>query len=78
MKLKKDESLAAFRATWLMYLAQDYGISPKWLLTGEGNIMKGIDVNDNIVPPKPKATKAKKGRKKKTEVAEATEGTDAL
>ena len=26
----------AFRASWLTYLANDYGVSPEWLLVGRG------------------------------------------
>lgn len=27
-----------FKPAWLMYLVRDYGVSSRWLLTGEGEI----------------------------------------
>lgn len=29
-----------FQPSWLTYLANDYGVSPDWLLTGRGSMMK--------------------------------------
>lgn len=34
--LKSPES-GAFQISWLTYLVRDYGVSPRWLLTGEGS-----------------------------------------
>lgn len=37
--LEKDPERDIFQAAWLSYLVKDYGISPRWLLTGEGPVM---------------------------------------
>lgn len=34
--LQKSPSRDIFQAAWLTYLVRDYGVSPLWLLTGEG------------------------------------------
>ena len=36
--LEKDMSRDIFQVSWLAYLVKDYGISAKWLLTGEGDV----------------------------------------
>lgn len=35
---EKEPSRDIFQAAWLTYLVRDYGISPRWLLTGEGDM----------------------------------------
>jgi hypothetical protein len=35
---EKDPSRDIFQVAWLTYLVRDYGISPLWLLTGEGDV----------------------------------------
>lgn len=35
--LERDHSRDIFQPAWLSYLARDYGISPSWLLLGEGD-----------------------------------------
>lgn len=35
--LEKDYSRDIFQPGWLTYLARDYGVSARWLLTGEGD-----------------------------------------
>ena len=35
--LEKDPSRDIFQTAWLSYLVKDYGVSPKWLLLGEGD-----------------------------------------
>ncbi len=35
--LEKDPGRDIFQAAWLTYLVQDYGVSPEWLLTGQGD-----------------------------------------
>ena len=37
LTLEKDMSRDIFQPAWLSYLVRDYGISPRWLLTGEGD-----------------------------------------
>lgn len=37
-KLEKDPSSNIFQPAWLYYLVNDYNISPRWLITGRGNI----------------------------------------
>ena len=37
--LEKDMSRDIFQSAWLTYLVEEYGVSAKWLLTGQGNIM---------------------------------------
>lgn len=37
--LEKDKSRDIFQTAWLGYLVHDYGVSARWLLTGQGNII---------------------------------------
>ncbi len=37
--LEKDHSRDIFQPAWLTYLVEEYDISPRWLLTGRGDIM---------------------------------------
>lgn len=37
LTLEKDMSRDIFQPAWLSYLVRDYGVSPRWLLTGEGD-----------------------------------------
>ena len=41
--LEKEPSRDIFQPAWLTYLVNDYGISPQWLLTGEGDIFTNED-----------------------------------
>ncbi|MBO5957439.1 MAG: hypothetical protein J6Q39_07785 [Bacteroidales bacterium] len=34
--LEKEPERDIFQAAWLTYLVQDFGVSSRWLLTGEG------------------------------------------
>ena len=34
--LEKDPSRDIFQPAWLAYLVEDHGVSPRWLLTGQG------------------------------------------
>ena len=34
--LEKEPDRDIFQVAWLTYLVRDYNVSPKWLLTGEG------------------------------------------
>lgn len=34
--LEKEPERDIFQAAWLTYLVRDYGVSARWLLTGEG------------------------------------------
>ena len=38
LKMRANPENYTFQASWLTYLVQDYGVSARWLLTGEGNI----------------------------------------
>lgn len=38
--LEKDPSRDIFQAAWLTYLVERYGVSARWLLTGQGEIME--------------------------------------
>lgn len=42
--LEKQPERDMFQAAWLTYLVRDYGVSARWLLTGDG---------EPIVPNKP-------------------------
>lgn len=37
--LEKNPASDIFQPAWLSYLVNDYGVSAKWLLTGEGTII---------------------------------------
>ncbi|MDD5950601.1 MAG: hypothetical protein PUC53_01840 [Bacteroidales bacterium] len=37
--LEKDPSSNIFQVAWLGYLVKDFGVSSRWLLTGQGNIL---------------------------------------
>lgn len=37
LTLEKDNSRDIFQAAWLAYLVNDYGVSARWLLTGQGD-----------------------------------------
>lgn len=37
-RLQKDPTTNDFKAVWLTYLVADFGISARWLLTGEGQM----------------------------------------
>lgn len=38
LKMRKDPTTYQFQASWMTYLVKDYGVSPRWLLTGEGQM----------------------------------------
>lgn len=38
--LEKEPSRDIFQPAWLTYLVNEYGVSPTWLLTGRGEIMR--------------------------------------
>lgn len=38
--LEKDHSRDIFQPAWLTYLVTKYGVSPEWLLTGKGQMMR--------------------------------------
>lgn len=38
--LEQDNSRSLFQPSWLTALVRDYKVSPLWLLTGEGNILR--------------------------------------
>lgn len=38
-KLEKNLASDIFQPAWLYYLVHDYGVSARWLLTGQGNII---------------------------------------
>lgn len=37
LTLEKEPSRDIFQSAWLAYLVKDYGVSPRWLLLGEGD-----------------------------------------
>lgn len=39
--LEKNLTSDIFQSAWLTYLVEEYGVSPEWLLTGKGDIIKG-------------------------------------
>lgn len=41
LTLEKEPSRDIFQPAWLTYLVEAYKISPRWLLTGEGDIKEG-------------------------------------
>ena len=40
--LEKEPSRDIFQPAWLTYLVRDYNVSPKWLLTGEGDFYENV------------------------------------
>lgn len=38
-QLEMDKSKDIFQVVWLSHLVVDYGVSPRWLLTGEGEVL---------------------------------------
>lgn len=38
--LEKEPERDAFQSAWLLYLTRDYMVSPRWLITGEGNFFE--------------------------------------
>lgn len=40
-KLRRDPSRGIFRAEWLAVMVEDWHVSPRWLLTGDGGIFDG-------------------------------------
>lgn len=40
LTLEKDHTRDIFQPAWLTYLVNDYGISPRWLLTGQGEMCR--------------------------------------
>lgn len=38
--LEKNPESDMFQVAWLMYLTRDYMVSPRWLITGEGNFFE--------------------------------------
>ena len=38
--LEKEPERDAFQLAWLTYLIRDFMISPRWLITGEGNFFE--------------------------------------
>lgn len=39
---EKQPERDIFQPAWLTYLARDYGVSPSWLLTGEGDFYQDL------------------------------------
>lgn len=39
-QLERKRSGGILKVEWLTYLVRDYGISPRWLLTGEGAVFE--------------------------------------
>lgn len=67
LTLQKEPHRDIFQAGWLTYLTRDYGVSPLWLLTGEGEFYSKKPVRKE----KPEAEKKKRGRKPKEASEEA-------
>lgn len=40
-KLRREPSRGIFRVEWLAVLVEEWNVSPRWLLTGEGGIFEG-------------------------------------
>lgn len=40
-KLRREPSRGIFRAEWLAVMVEDWHVSPRWLLTGDGGIFDG-------------------------------------
>ncbi|MCM1220103.1 MAG: hypothetical protein NC548_36995 [Lachnospiraceae bacterium] len=38
--LEKNPESDIFQPAWLLYLTRDFMVSPRWLLTGEGNVFE--------------------------------------
>lgn len=39
-QLRRDHSRGIFRVEWLAVLVEEWNVSPRWLLTGEGGIFE--------------------------------------
>lgn len=44
--LEKDHTRGIFQPAWLAYLAEGYGVSAQWLLTGEGDFYQKKKAED--------------------------------
>ena len=62
--LEKNQESDIFQPAWLTYLVRDYGVSPLWLLTGDGPFFSETATNTGTDPDLPKA-KGKRGRPRK-------------
>lgn len=40
-QLRRDNSRGIFRVEWLAVMVEEWNVSPRWLLTGEGGIFEG-------------------------------------
>lgn len=40
-KLRREPSRGIFRAEWLAVMVEDWHVSPRWLLVGDGGIFDG-------------------------------------
>lgn len=47
-QLEMDTSRDIFQPSWLTYLVRDYGISARWLLTGEGSPIDTLNKTSNV------------------------------
>lgn len=64
--LQKNPASDIFQPAWLAYLVRDYGVSPMWLLTGEGGFFAdGADTGRERKPrPQPQPGR-RRGRPRK-------------
>lgn len=63
---EKQPERDIFQPAWLMYLARDYGVSPAWLLTGEGDFYAPQDGGKEATPKTLKRAQCVHARKHKT------------
>lgn len=46
--VSKNPTSKMFNVCWLSYIARDYGVSSEWLLTGNGEMLKDVNLEKKL------------------------------
>lgn len=68
---EKSPERDIFQPAWLTYLVRDYGVSPSWLLLGEGDFYQETPTGKALPKKAPKTASAGAGKPPKTASAGA-------